>query len=165
MKLAIAVVSASLALTCLTVTGTAFGAGGNSANAKFCQKGGWQELQSNTGDTFASQDECVSYGAEGGSLFHPSVTANPTHVPEGVDSFVTVAGFHPSSSGDLTIHALPAGGTVTMLGIPTNASGGLPVFSTGFTAGACANGVTGAELTFEDVFGVHASTIVTLDCP
>lgn len=99
-------------------------------------------------------------------LFHPSVTVSPTHVPEGVDSFLTVSGFHPSSTGDLTIHVLPSGGTFTFLAIPTNAEGGLPPgVSTSFTAGACANGVTGAEVSFEDAAGLHASAIVTLDCP
>lgn len=42
--------------------------GGNSANAKLCQKGGWQSLFTATGGTFASQDECVSYGAQGGTI-------------------------------------------------------------------------------------------------
>jgi len=161
----LAALSTGLLLACFVVSGPALARGGNSANAKLCQKGGWQTLQSSTGGTFTSEEACVSYGALGGTLFKPSVTANPTHVGEEVTSFVTVVGFHPSSSGDLTIHVLPAGGTVSFLGIPTNATGGLPVFTTGFTAGACTNGVTGAEITFTDVLGLHASTIVTLDCP
>jgi hypothetical protein len=161
----LAALSTGLLLACLVVSGPALARGGNSTNAKLCQKGGWETLQSGTGGTFTSEDACVSYGAQGGSLFNPSVTVDPTHVGEEVTSFVTVVGFHPSSSGDLTIHVLPAGGTMSFLGIPTNATGGLPVFTTGFTAGACTNGVTGAEITFTDVFGVHASTIVTLDCP
>jgi hypothetical protein len=43
-------------------------AGGNSANAKLCQQGGWQGLarQDNTG--FSNQGECVSYAAQGGML-------------------------------------------------------------------------------------------------
>ena len=161
----LAALSTGLLLVCFVVSGPALARGGNSASAKLCQKGGWATLQSSTGGTFTSEDACVSYGAQGGSLFKPSVTVDPTHVGEGVNSSVTVVGFHPSSSGDLTVHVLPAGGTVTFLAIPTNATGGLPVFSTGFTAGACTSGVTGAEITFTDVFGVHASTILTLDCP
>ncbi len=161
--------STGLLLACFVVSGPALAKGGNSANAKQCQKGGWASsaLQNGSGQqlTFTSEEECVSYGATGGELFKPSVTANPTHVGEEVDSFITVSGFHPSSSGDLTIHVLPAGGTVTALGIPTNAAGGLPVFTASFTVGACANGVTGTEITFTDVLGVHASTVVTLDCP
>jgi hypothetical protein len=42
--------------------------GGNSANAKACQKGGWQSLFTTTGGTFANQSECVSYAAQGGTL-------------------------------------------------------------------------------------------------
>ena len=42
--------------------------GGNNDNAKLCQKGGWQSLFTATGGTFASQDECVSYGAQGGTI-------------------------------------------------------------------------------------------------
>jgi hypothetical protein len=41
---------------------------GNSANAKLCQKGGWQDLQTDQGEPFASQDACVSYAAQGGTL-------------------------------------------------------------------------------------------------
>ena len=41
--------------------------GGNSANAKLCQKDGWRDLARADGTTFANQDECVSYGASGGT--------------------------------------------------------------------------------------------------
>jgi hypothetical protein len=163
---ALAALSTGLLLACLMVNGTALAGGGNSANAKLCQKGGWQELQTGSGGTFGSQDECVAFGAAGGAIFHPSLTLDPTHVPEGVDSFITVSGFHPSSTGDLTIHVLPDGGTFTFLNIPTTATGGLPPgVSTSFNSGACADGVTGAEVSFEDADGLHASAIVTLDCP
>lgn len=43
-------------------------AGGNSTNAKTCQKGGWQRLYRLGGSTFANQGECVSYGAQGGAI-------------------------------------------------------------------------------------------------
>ena len=151
--------------TCFVISGPALAGGGNSSAAKLCQKGGWQAVQTGAGGTFTSEEACVSAGARGVALFKPSVTVSPTHVPEGVSSSVTATGFHPSSSGDVTIHVLPAGGTVTLLGIPTNSAGALPVFTTTFTAGACANGATGAEISFTDVFGLHASTILTLDCP
>jgi hypothetical protein len=45
--------------------------GGNSENAKKCQKGGWQDWAKEDGTPFASQDECVSYGAQGGTLTEP----------------------------------------------------------------------------------------------
>ncbi len=41
---------------------------GNSANAKLCQKNGWQSLYRSTGEPFASQDDCVAYAAKGGTL-------------------------------------------------------------------------------------------------
>lgn len=53
----------------------ALAGGGNSANAKACQKNGWMTLQSSTGGSFANASECASYGASGGTLFGPSVTA------------------------------------------------------------------------------------------
>jgi hypothetical protein len=54
---------------------TAAGAapGGNSANAKACQKGGWQNLVRADQTPFANQGECVSYGAQGGPLTVPVV--------------------------------------------------------------------------------------------
>ena len=41
--------------------------GGNSANAKKCQKGGWQTLIRSDGTSFASEGDCVSYAARGGT--------------------------------------------------------------------------------------------------
>ena len=42
--------------------------GGNSANARLCQHGGWATLIDSTATPFASQDECVSYGAHRGVI-------------------------------------------------------------------------------------------------
>lgn len=44
------------------------GNGGNSANAKLCQKGGWMSLFRQDGSPFASEEDCVSYAAQGGTL-------------------------------------------------------------------------------------------------
>lgn len=46
------------------------GGPGNSGAATMCQKGGWQHLARTGSETvpFASQGECVSYGAQGGEL-------------------------------------------------------------------------------------------------
>jgi hypothetical protein len=43
---------------------------GNSANAKACQKGGWETLARTESPTvaFQSEEACVSYGARGGTL-------------------------------------------------------------------------------------------------
>jgi hypothetical protein len=44
------------------------GKGGNSANAKACQKGGWMNLVRSDQTSFKNQGACVSYGAHGGTL-------------------------------------------------------------------------------------------------
>ncbi|MBD0330391.1 MAG: hypothetical protein ICV64_09860 [Thermoleophilia bacterium] len=49
--------------------------GGNSANAKLCQKGGWEELVDADGGAFANAGACVSYAARGGTF---GQTAGPT---------------------------------------------------------------------------------------
>ena len=50
--------------------GPAFAAkGGNNDTAKVCQKGGWQQLFSDTGETFVNQGDCVNDGARGRSVF------------------------------------------------------------------------------------------------
>ena len=49
---------------------------GNSANAKLCQEGGWIQLVTSDGATFASHGECVSYAAGGGTLV-PKPSAMP----------------------------------------------------------------------------------------
>jgi len=57
---------ATLALTVGVATATA-GSGGNSEK-KLCRQGGWQTVYGTDGTTFASQKECVSYVANGGTL-------------------------------------------------------------------------------------------------
>src|SRR5262245_30318710 len=56
---------------------TAFAAkGSNSENAKLCQKGGWEDLVRSNGTAFNSEQECVSYAAQGGTLMpKPTCTA------------------------------------------------------------------------------------------
>jgi hypothetical protein len=46
---------------------SASASGGNSANAKLCQKNGWESLVGSDGTTFANEEACVSYGAQGGT--------------------------------------------------------------------------------------------------
>ena len=65
----------TLVLALSVGSSVALAGGGNSANAKACQKNGWMTLQSSTGASFADGSACVSYGAAGGALFGPSVTA------------------------------------------------------------------------------------------
>jgi hypothetical protein len=44
------------------------GKGGNSANAKKCQKNGWKTLVRSDGSSFRNQGDCVSYAAHGNTL-------------------------------------------------------------------------------------------------
>jgi hypothetical protein len=70
MKSAFVLAVVAAIVSTLAVTGGALAAkGGNSANAKLCQKGGWQELMDSSAAPFASQDQCVSHGAEGGAIY------------------------------------------------------------------------------------------------
>lgn len=63
---------------------------GNSANAKACQKGGWQSLARSEDPRFAfgKQGDCVSYGAQGGVIVPhvPEVNITWTNNPYGVES-------------------------------------------------------------------------------
>ena len=200
LTVAATVVCAAIALTAGITTATA--GGGNSANAKKCQKNGWQALVNATGSAFTSEDECTAYAAHGGSLYSaapclnggwqspaqrsdgtafgseadcisyvtgngvvykPSLNAEPSTVVEGENVAISASGFNPNSNGQLTIVTLPINVSSTLLAV-TNANGGFSGGSTGFDPGACALGYTGAQLTYVDGSGVHASASVTLDC-
>jgi len=56
------------------VVSSALAGGGNSANAKKCQKNGYLTLVRANGSTFATEQECTSYAAKGGVLY-PSTAA------------------------------------------------------------------------------------------
>jgi hypothetical protein len=182
---------------------TATAGGGNSANAKLCQKNGWQTLVTATGDTFQNAGECTDYAADGGTLrplsstpclndgwqapaqrsdgtafgseadctaytagdgrvFKPSLKAVPSTVKEEENIAVIAAGFHANSTGQWTITVLPSNKQSTLTAV-TDANGGF-TGSNVFTAGACALGDTGAQYTYVDGSGVHASASATLDC-
>lgn len=67
----VGIVVVLLALLGLSAGGAVASAssGGNSANAKLCQKGGWTTLaRSEDSSAFANQGDCVSYAAHGGTL-------------------------------------------------------------------------------------------------
>ncbi len=53
---------------CLSLAPVASAGGGNSANAKLCQNGGWQNLVRSDRTPFANQGDCVSDAAHGGAL-------------------------------------------------------------------------------------------------
>jgi len=145
-------------------------AGGNSANAHLCQKGGWQTVETNTGGSFANQDACVSYGAKGGTIYAPKVVL--THA-SCVTSFIgqmttgdmTVSGtgFHPASNLSLTNPPpffLQAGSVGS-----TDAGGAWSGnFSTGQLVADEAHSSVTLNVTLTDSQGVHASATTTVTC-
>jgi len=62
-------VLAALTIALVLAAGASAADGGNAANAKLCQKGGWQGLMDASAGGFTSQDECVGYGAHGGAIY------------------------------------------------------------------------------------------------
>src|SRR5262245_13519181 len=61
-------VSATLAVVLSVSVATATAGGGKSDNAKLC-RAAWSALRGSNGSGFAGQDLCVSYAAEGGTLY------------------------------------------------------------------------------------------------
>jgi hypothetical protein len=66
----IAALVAGLALVAFAASGTALA--GNSTAAKRCQKNGWQSLVTSGGTSFASEESCTAYAAQGGTLYPAS---------------------------------------------------------------------------------------------
>ena len=129
-----------------------------------CLNGGWQApAQRSDGSPFSSQADCIAYTSGNGVVYKPSLIADPSHAGEEQDIAVIASGFHPNSSGGLKIVSLPTMASITLFAV-THANGDFTASSV-FTAGACALGTTGAQYEYVDVFGVHASTSATLDCP
>jgi hypothetical protein len=98
----------------LVVAGGALAGGGNSANAKLCQKGGWQTLMDSSANTFANQDECVGYGAHGGAIYALArlhVEACDTQPADGL--CVSTSGFGLAPTTFVTTPLLMNGTAVT----------------------------------------------------
>jgi hypothetical protein len=51
------------------VDGALGAGGGNAANAKLCQKGGWSKLMNSSAQQFTTEDACVSYAAHDGAVY------------------------------------------------------------------------------------------------
>lgn len=152
------------------------GHGGNSANAKKCQKGGWKHLQTSDGGTFKNQGKCVSYGAHGGTLFSPALTMTPDAVtvsgssstPISSTTFtVTGTGFHPNSSGTLAV-AVQGSPPYLSLSFVTDGNGNLTYTSQFAYPATCVPGVLTDVWTYTDADGVTATSnpfTFTADCP
>jgi hypothetical protein len=111
--------------TALVFAGAALaGQGGNSANAKLCQKGAWQALMDSTATQFASEDDCVSTGAHGEPIYalaslHVEATANQP--ADGLS--VSTSGFGLAPTTVVTTPLLMNGVAVTTSIVPVPASG------------------------------------------
>ena len=115
---------------------TANAGGGNSGNAKLCQKGGWMSLQGSDGTQFTSQDECVSFGAQGGTI-----VAKPPCMA-GSDNF--------SGDAEFSVPTTWAGGTITG---PYGPSGSIRVEGSSWNSGGFP---TGTHVLFTGGLGASA---------
>ncbi len=140
-KTAIASVVLAVAVSALVFAGSAVGApGGNSANAKLCQHGGWASLMDSSATPFASQDECVSHGAHGGVTYAlATIAVEPCAVQpfDGICVNTTGSGLEPGSAMITTLYKNDA--FVQFSSINVSASGGA-TDSTGFFEAPCIAG-------------------------
>jgi hypothetical protein len=140
---------------------SALAGGGNSANAKLCQKNGWQTAQSDEGGSFSSNDDCTAYAAGGGTLFTPALVHTQdgclTVNDNGPFALVhfDVTGFHPTSSISFF---LPGETFPLPVAVTTDATGSasLPGFVL-YDPGP-------AAITAIDAEGVHATVNFTASC-
>lgn len=75
---------------------------GNSPNAKACQKDNWMNLVRSDETAFASEEECTSYAAGGGTL-QPKPTATAQSICEDAGGTFTTGGVHPPGYGGLPL--------------------------------------------------------------
>jgi hypothetical protein len=155
----------ALAVATFGVVGVsgAVAGGGNSANAKLCQKSGWQSVQTDTGGVFADAEACTSYAANGGMLFSPALSPSFLNcLGLGFDGQITyyafysfsLSGFHPNSLVTFRLPGSPypfPGFTVTTDANGSAVSPGAVVYQPGAPAG----------LEATDAQGVHASVEFT----
>ena len=70
MRAGLAAALLAAVIASLGVVDGALGAGGgNAANAKLCQKGGWSKLMDSSAHQFSGEDACVSYAAHDGAVY------------------------------------------------------------------------------------------------
>jgi len=115
---------------CLIPAGVASASGGSSADAKFCQKGGWESLVTPPGQTFASQGSCVSYATMGGAALGVSASVANGSVTYAVSGF----GLMPNALWSLTVNS-PSTPSES-LSLSVGASGTISGFSLAELCGA-----------------------------
>jgi hypothetical protein len=98
--------------------------GGNSQNAKVCQKGGWQNLMTSDGVPFSNEQECTSAGANG-AMMVPFVPTQPPPPPTNtfVPTDTTVPTDTPTDIPTETATSVP---THTPTELPTETPSPIP---------------------------------------
>jgi hypothetical protein len=110
------VAGAMTLVLCVAAAGPAAAAkGGNSENAHRCQKGGWQSLFDANGSRFANQGDCVSYGAQGRTLYASAgqavcETFGGTFVPDGALLWACNGYAYPAGAAQLESACTTDGG-------------------------------------------------------
>lgn len=173
------VVLLPLALLVLSAAANTASGGGNSANAKLCQHGGWQHVQGMDGTRFVNQGDCVSYAAHGGTLVpipSPAISATvrtdtlctPTCGPV---FFITVTGtgFTPGGTVPLDMDFLNG---VTLIGFDVtvaDATGTIGPYTVNqggiIPCGSAGNPQQATIIATDDASGLQASTTVAVLCP
>jgi len=140
---------------------SALAGGGNSTNAKLCQKNGWQVVQSDNGGTFTSNDDCTAQAAEGAGVFAPALVATQNgcftindNGPFALEHF-DASGFH--SNSDISFY--PPGSQYPFpVQVTTDANGSASL------PGYVLENPGAGSLTAIDAQGVHATVNFTTSC-
>jgi hypothetical protein len=124
-KIGLAIALLATLVTWLVLVDGALGAsGGNAANAKLCQKGGWSTLMASSARPFADEDACVSHAAHGGPIYALAtlhVEPCATQPFDGICVSTSGAGLQPSS---VVITTLSKNGSPTLEDLPIVAGDG-----------------------------------------
>ena len=123
---AIAFLTVAATMASATPTGSA---AGNSGNAKACQQDGWRNWRRSDETTFANAGDCISYGANSGTLTEPAAPPVITSFAISGACFLPQSvGYTWTSTGGTTavleerLAAVNGGDLLDSLVVPTNGS-------------------------------------------
>ena len=123
-RTAVVSVALAVAVSAFVFVGGAVGApGGNSANAKLCQHDGWTTLTGSTVTPFASEGDCVSYGAHGGVIYAlATITVEACAVQpfDGICVNTSGSGLEPGSAMVTTLYKNNAFLQFSSINVPAN---------------------------------------------
>jgi hypothetical protein len=134
-------VLATLASALLFAGGALAVNSGNAANAKLCQRGGWQTLMDSSRKAFTVEGACVSYGYQGGAIYALARLQVELCASQPADGMcVTTTGFGLEPTTFVTTPLLKNGTAVTTafdIVQPDGTVGGPPF---GHIGAPCVNG-------------------------